>query len=102
MGQQLIVITGAAGMIGSGVVRHLNDQGHSNLLLVDDLKRTEKWKNLVGKQFVDLISRHHILDYLASRESEVDAVVHLGACSSTVETDADFLLENNYSFSIRL
>lgn len=100
--KSLIVITGAAGMIGSGVVRYLNDLGHQNLLLVDDLKRGEKWKNLLGKQFVDLISRHKIFDWLQGRESEVDAFVHLGACSDTTETDADYLLENNFRFTVRL
>jgi ADP-L-glycero-D-manno-heptose 6-epimerase len=100
--QPLIVITGAAGMIGSGVVRHLNLQGHTNLLLVDDLKQGDKWKNLVGKQFVDLISRHRIFDWLQGRDAEVDAFVHLGACSDTVETNADYLIENNFRFTIRL
>lgn len=98
----MILITGAAGMIGSGVVRHLNGLGRFDLLLVDDLKRGEKWKNLVGKQFVDLISRHKMFDWLQGRESEIDAVIHLGACSDTVEADADYLLENNFRFSIRL
>jgi len=102
MKEPLIVITGAAGMVGSGVVRYLNDLGHQNLLLVDDLKEGEKWKNLLGKQFVDLISRHKILDWLQGRESDVDAILHLGACSDTVETNADYLLENNFRFSIRL
>lgn len=100
--QPLIVVTGAAGMIGSGVVRYLNDRGHQNLLLVDDLKNGEKWKNLVGKQFVDLISRHQILDWLQGKESEVESFIHLGACSDTVETNADYLLENNFRFTIRL
>lgn len=99
---QYIVITGAAGMIGSGVVRHLNDLGAHHLILVDDLKQSIKWKNLVGKQFVDIISRHKLFDWLKSHEEEVSAVIHLGACSDTVETDADYLLENNYRFTIRL
>ena len=98
----LIIVTGAAGMIGSGVVRHLNEQGHRNLLLVDDLKAGDKWKNLIGKQFVDLISKHAILPWLVGRENEVDAIVHLGACSDTVETNADYLMENNFRFSVRL
>ncbi len=89
-------------MIGSGVVRHLNDLGETNLILVDDLKRSDKWKNLIGKQFVDLISRHAILQWLEGREAEVDAIIHLGACSDTVETNADYLLENNFRFTIRL
>jgi ADP-L-glycero-D-manno-heptose 6-epimerase len=98
----LIIVTGAAGMIGSGVVRYLNDQGHQNLLLVDDLKQSDKWKNLVGKQFVDLVSRFQIFDWLEGKEDQVDAIVHLGACSDTVETNADYLLENNFRFTVRL
>lgn len=98
----MIVITGAAGMIGSGVVRHLNDLGYSNLFLVDDLKQTDKWKNLVGKRFINLISRHKLLEWLHSCEKEVDAVIHLGACSDTMESNGDYLMENNVHFSIRL
>ncbi len=89
-------------MIGSGLVRHLNDLGHTNLLLVDDLKNKDKWKNLVGKQFSDIISKHALLPWLEAKGAEVDAIVHLGACSDTVETDADYLLENNFRYTIRL
>ncbi len=89
-------------MIGSGIVRHLNDLGQDDLLLVDDLKRTDKWKNLVGKRFSDLISRHQLLQYLEGREGEIQAVVHLGACSDTMETDCDYLLENNFRFTVKL
>lgn len=98
----LTVITGAAGMIGSGVVRHLNDLGNLDLLLVDDLKCGEKWKNLVGKQFVDVISRSCVFQWLEKRQDEVDAIIHLGACSDTMETNADYLLENNFRYSVRL
>lgn len=100
MKRSQILVTGAAGMIGSGVVRYLNDRGHTHLLLCDDLKHSDKWKNLVGKQFVDLVSKYKIFDVL--RSDEIDAVVHLGACSDTVETNADYLLENNFRFSMRL
>jgi ADP-L-glycero-D-manno-heptose 6-epimerase len=96
-----VIVTGAAGMIGSGIVRHLNDLGVTKLLLVDDLKKTDKWKNLIGKQFVDLISKHQLWDWLARCE-EVDAIFHMGACSNTTETDVDYLLENNFKYTIRL
>ncbi|MBF8262694.1 MAG: hldD [Parachlamydiales bacterium] len=99
---QFIVITGAAGMIGSGVVRCLNDRGFSDLLLVDDFKESDKWKNLVGKKFYDFISRHKIFDYLHGKEREIDAVIHLGACSDTEEKNGDYLMENNYRFSVKL
>lgn len=98
----IVVVTGAAGMIGSAVVRHLNDLGNHQLLLVDDLKSGDKWKNLVGKQFIELISKHALLPWLASRENEIDAVVHLGACADTTETNADYLLENNFRYTVRL
>lgn len=99
---QLICITGAAGFIGSGVVRYLNDKGFTNLLLVDDFGTDQRWKNLVGKQYVDIISKHTIFDWLKGREQEIEAFIHLGACSSTVETDGDYFLENNYRFSVKL
>jgi ADP-L-glycero-D-manno-heptose 6-epimerase len=98
----MIVITGAAGMIGSGIVRYLNDHGFYHLLLVDDLGETEKWKNLVGKRFSDFVSRHQLFEYLPRFEAEIAAVIHMGACSDTEEKNGDYLLENNYRFSIRL
>lgn len=99
---QLIVITGAAGFIGSNLVRHLNDIGYSNLLLVDNLGHTDKWKNLVGKKFVDLISIEEFFPYLQGREQEIEAFIHLGACTDTCETDGDWVIENNTRFSIAL
>lgn len=89
-------------MIGSGVVRHLNDLGKTNLLLIDDLEHADKWKNLVGKQFVDLLSKHALLPWLEGKEDCVEAIIHLGACSDTMETNADYLLENNYRYTINL
>lgn len=99
---QLIVITGAAGMIGSGCVRYLNDQGFSNLVLVDDIKKTDKWKNLLGKKYVDFISRHDLFKWLQGKEREIEAFIHLGACSDTLETDGDYIMRNNYQYSIEL
>lgn len=97
-----IVVTGGAGFIGSNVVRQLNDRGMHNLIIVDDLGTDEKWKNLVGKSFADCIHKDTLFDWLNGREDEVEAFIHLGACSSTVETDANYLLENNYRYTVRL
>lgn len=100
--QPLIVVTGAAGFIGSGVVRHLNELGNDNLILVDDIKKTEKWKNLLGKKWADLISKNELFSWLQGREAEIGAFIHLGACSDTLEMDGDYLMENNYRFTVRL
>lgn len=97
-----ILITGAAGFIGSCVVSHLNQRGFSNLVLVDDIKKTDKWKNLLNKQFLHLISKHELFDWLKGKEQEIQAIIHLGACSDTLETDGDYLMENNYRFTVRL
>lgn len=99
---RLIVVTGGAGFIGSHVVRHLNEKGMNNIIIIDDLGSSEKWKNLLGKKFIDIIHKDDCFDWLQDRESEIEAFVHLGACTSTVETDATYLLDNNYRFSIRL
>lgn len=99
---QYIVITGGAGFIGSCVVRHLNNLGLNNLIIVDHLGSSEKWKNLVGKRFLDIIEKNQFFDWLEGRESAIEAFIHLGACTSTVETNASYLLENNYRFSVKL
>ena len=98
----MIVITGAAGFIGSCLLKYLNEQGETRLIAVDDLGTDERWKNLVGKKFLDLLTIDQLPSWLQANQSEVKAIVHLGACSSTTERNAAYLLENNYRYTIKL
>ena len=94
------MVTGAAGFIGRNVVAELNARGRTDLLLVDQLGSGDKWKNLLGLRFDDLINPAQFLDMIESGKTAApDAVIHLGASSATTERDGDFLLKNNYQYT---
>lgn len=97
-----VVVTGAAGFIGRNTVAELNRRGRDDLLLVDSLGTDEKWRNLVGLRYEDLIPPSELPGWLDANGRGVEAIVHLGACSATTERDADYLLENNYRTTRRL
>jgi len=99
-----IVVTGGAGFIGSCLIWKLNSEGLSDIIVVDHLDSSQKWRNLVGKEVQDYIDQDKFLPDLEKNKfkGKFDAVIHLGACSSTMETNAEYLMENNYSYSKRL
>ncbi|MBW2557475.1 MAG: ADP-glyceromanno-heptose 6-epimerase [Deltaproteobacteria bacterium] len=100
----MIVVTGGAGFIGSAVVWKLNLEGVDDIVIVDSLGVSEKWKNLVNRRFVDYLDRDDFLELILDDKVpfDVDAIVHMGACSSTTEKDADYLMENNYRYTTQL
>jgi len=100
----LIIVTGGAGFIGSNIVKALNEAGEYDILIVDRLGMGNKWKNLVGLQFRDYEHKEDFLRKLDQGifDHGVWAVFHLGACSSTMERDADYLMANNFRFSTSL
>ncbi|MCX8042965.1 MAG: ADP-glyceromanno-heptose 6-epimerase [Desulfobacterota bacterium] len=100
----MILITGAAGFIGSAVAYGLNRRGRFDLVLCDALGEDERWKNLLGLRFRTFVHRDELFYYLTTAPDarSIQAVIHLGACSDTTETDMDYLFENNVLYSIRL
>lgn len=91
------IVTGGAGFIGSNLVAALNERGEEDILIVDHLGKTAKWRNLVGLRYTDYWDRDDFRFALRHDAlGEVDAVFHLGACSRTTEPDASFLADNNY------
>jgi ADP-L-glycero-D-manno-heptose 6-epimerase len=96
----MIVITGGAGFIGSAVAWRLNTAGVSEIIIVDELGTDEKWKNLVGLNYYDFINKYDFIDLIQAGSSPaIEAIIHMGANSSTTEKDADHLLRNNYEYT---
>ena len=95
-----IVVTGAAGFIGRNVVAELNARGYDDLILVDELGHDDKWRNLLGLRYEDILSPEVFMRRVQDGSlPKVQSLIHLGACSATTERDADYLLGNNYHYS---
>lgn len=96
-----IVVTGGAGMIGSCVVAKLNEMGIEDIYIVDNVNTSEKWMNLRNKKYIRYYHKDEFLETLPELK-EITAIVHMGACSATTETDFDYLYKNNYLYTIAL
>jgi ADP-L-glycero-D-manno-heptose 6-epimerase len=99
-----IVVTGAAGFIGSNIVRGLNERGETDIIAVDNLSRADKFRNIVDCDIADYLDKEEFLSRLSAGdfEDDVAAIIHQGACSDTMEADGRYMMRNNYRYSALL
>lgn len=100
----MIIVTGGAGFIGSAFIWKLNNEGIDDILVVDELGESDKWKNLVNRRYVEYIHKDSFLRMIRNEQMPFTprAIIHMGACSSTTKRDADYLMDNNYHYTCRL
>ncbi len=96
----MLLVTGGAGFIGSNVVASLNEAGRSDVVVNDSLGTDGKWRNLAGRQLADFVPPADLMAWLDGRKLE--ALIHLGAISSTTARDGDAVIETNFRLSLRL
>lgn len=100
----MIIVTGGAGFIGSAFIWKLNAEGITDILIVDELGQTDKWKNLVDRRYIEYIHKSVFLNIICNDKMPFTprAIIHMGACSSTTERNADYLMDNNFHYTCRL
>ncbi|HKU45334.1 MAG TPA: ADP-glyceromanno-heptose 6-epimerase [Burkholderiales bacterium] len=97
-----VIVTGAAGFIGSKLVEGLNRRGVTEVIAVDNLQHSERFRNLTSLEIADYVDQAAFIDNLERYEGEVEAVFHQGACSDTMESDGRYMMDNNFEYSKRL
>ncbi len=98
----MIIVTGGAGFIGSNIVRGLNEQGREDIVIVDNLGTSLKFRNMNPLRYADFLHKHDFLRRLQAGEyaqEKIEAIFHNGACSATTESDGNYMMDNNYEYS---
>jgi ADP-L-glycero-D-manno-heptose 6-epimerase len=98
----MILVTGAAGFIGSNLVAALAAKGINDIVVCDYLGKEDKWRNLAKHQVADIVDPKELFCYLEKYSDSIDMIFHMGAISSTVETDVDLIIKSNFKLSLDL
>jgi len=97
----MIIVTGGAGFIGANIVKALNQRGINEVMVVDNLEKAEKFRNIADCEIVDYLDKHKFLEQITAGDfaPKVTAVFHQGACSDTMEHNGAYMMQNNYEYS---
>lgn len=95
------IVTGAAGFIGSNIAAALDERG-ARVVVSDRLRDGGKWRNIAKRELFDVVHPDHLAGYLEAHDGGIEAIIHMGAISSTTETNADLIIDNNYRLSLDL
>ena len=98
----MYVVTGGAGFIGSNIVAALEEKGLGKIVVADRLGEDDKWRNIAKRELADVIAPEGLSGFLEENKTNIKAVIHMGAISSTTETDVDLIFRNNYTLSLAL
>ena len=106
----MIIVTGGSGFIGSNIVKHLNDRGIKDILVVDNLKDGHKFINLTDLDITDYMDKEDFLELFTDEKAfeakygcnNIEAIFHEGACASTTEWDGKYIMKNNYEYTVKL
>lgn len=98
----MIIVTGGAGFIGSNILAGLQNRGFADLVAVDWLGRGDKWKNIAKRELNAIIAPEQLEEFLSHNRGRIDAIIHMGAISTTTETDVDLIVRSNQQLTWRL
>ena len=98
----MFLVTGGAGFIGSNLLAALEARGEGPLVVCDRLRDNDKWRNIAKRELTDIVHPNHLFDFLDANAGRITAIFHMGAISSTTETDADLIVDNNFNLTVAL
>ncbi len=98
----MFVITGGVGFIGSNIVWALEQAGAGKVVVCDRLRASNKWRNIAKRELADIVAPEGLFEFLEANATNVEAVIHMGAISSTMETDVDLIVDTNFRLSLDL
>ena len=95
----MIIVTGGAGFIGSNIVAALEAKGYKDIVVVDYLGCDDKWKNIAKRELAAIVEPHNLFKYLEENKNDIQAIIHMGAISTTTEKDVDLIIRSNFQLS---